>query len=211
MFRDRIAQKLHELRWSFRSRIGRLYALFASPRGGVCAEVGVWAGAFSARIIQLRRPRELHLIDPWRFAPQFPERMYGGAVALDQAYMDELMGSVANRFADNPNVKIHRCTSLEASREFDDCYFVWIYLDGDHSYDAVLADLNAWFPKIKAGGRIVCDDYTWLDENRNTSMKAAIHAFLTARSDYKSRLVLGQFLIQKTFRQWGAAVNNVSP
>lgn len=170
----------------------------AAPRGGVCAEVGVWAGGFSARIIQLRKPREVHLIDPWQFEPSLPERMYGGAVASSQAYMDDLMASVAARFAGNPSVKLHRSTSIEAAQRFADNYFDWVYLDGDHSYDSVLADLNAWFPKVKIGGRIVCDDYTWVDEKRTQSVKAAVDTFLRANPGHKGRLVFGQFLIRRT-------------
>ena len=137
-----------------RSRPGRLYALWAAPRGGVCAEIGIWAGSYSERILKLRRPRELHLVDPWLFVPSLPERMYGGAVAPDQRYMDSLMRSVVDRFSANPEVKIHRQTSIEAAKAFGEGYFDWIYIDGDHSFGAVLADLNAWFPKLKRHHRL---------------------------------------------------------
>jgi Methyltransferase domain len=183
--------------WTLKSRIGRLRALYAAPRGSVCAEIGVWAGGFSARIVQLRKPRELHLIDPWQFVPELPERLYGGLVASSQSYMDKLMASVVERFAGNPNVRIHRTTSLVAAKEFPDGYFDWVYIDGDHSFDAVLADLNAWFPKLKLSGSIVCDDYTWVDENRTASVKIAVDSFLESGQDRRGRLFCGQFLIRK--------------
>src|SRR5262249_33632962 len=167
-----------DLFWALKSSIGRLYALFAAPRGGVCAEIGVWQGGFSRRIVQLRNPRELHLVDPWQFVPSLPERMYGGSVAKNQGDMDAIMNSVVARFAGNQAVMVHRTTSLEAARRFADCYFDWVYIDGDHSYDAVLADLNAWFPKLKLGGKVVLDDYTWQDEARTLIVKAAAHRFL---------------------------------
>ena len=186
-----------DLVWTLRIRIGRLYALFAAPRGGICAEIGVWQGGFSRRILQLRKPRELHLIDPWQFVPSLPERMYGGSFAKSQCDMDAIMASVIDRFADSEAVKVHRTTSLEAAKIFPDGYFDWVYIDGDHSYDAVLADLNAWFPKVKPGGKIVLDDYTWLDETRTLSVKAAAHDFIATNPGHKTRLVQGQFLIQK--------------
>jgi hypothetical protein len=183
--------------WAVRSRIGRLYALLAAPRGGVCAEIGVWQGGFSRRIVELRKPRELHLIDPWQFIPSLPERMYGGLIAKSQSDMDAIMASVVARFADNKAVKVHRTTSLEAAKRFPESYFDWVYIDGDHSYDAVHADLNAWFPKVKLGGKIVLDDYTWQDEARTLSVKAAAHRFVEENPGHKTRLVQGQFLIQK--------------
>ena len=51
------------------------------PENGVCVEIGVWKGDFSDRILRLTRPRELYLIDPWAFQPQFPKRMYSGNLA----------------------------------------------------------------------------------------------------------------------------------
>jgi len=178
-------------------RLGRLYALFTLPRGAVAAEIGVWAGGFSRRIVQLRQPAELHLIDPWQFMPQFPQRMYGGTVAASQSDMDRLYDDVRRRFAGSASVKIHRRGSPDAASEFADGYFDWIYLDGDHSREAVLTDLVAWFPKLKPSGMMVCDDYTWVDEQGERSVKIGIEAFLKATSGRTGRAVLGQFFIAK--------------
>ena len=46
---------------------------------------------------------------------------------------------------------MHRSTSAEAALTFDDEYFDWVYIDGDHSYEAVLADLRA-FAQGESGG-----------------------------------------------------------
>jgi hypothetical protein len=52
-------------------------------------------------------------------------------------------------------------TSTEAARFMDDRSVDFLMLDGDHSYDAVMSDLDAWQPKMKKGGIISGDDYTW--------------------------------------------------
>jgi hypothetical protein len=124
--------------------------------------------------------------------------MYGGAVTSSQTYMDDLMASVIERFAGNASVKIHLfCTSIEAAQHFHDCYFDWIYLDGDHSYDAVPVDLSTWFPIGRMGGNIVCGDCSWVDENGTRSVKAAVESFLESHPSHMGRLVFGQFLIRK--------------
>jgi len=37
-----------------------------------------------------------------------------------------------------------------------------LFVDGDHSYEGALADLNNYGPKVKSGGLIVCHDVTYL-------------------------------------------------
>lgn len=37
------------------------------PTGGVCAEIGLWEEDLCARILKVRKPRELDLIDPWEY------------------------------------------------------------------------------------------------------------------------------------------------
>jgi predicted O-methyltransferase YrrM len=35
----------------------------------------------------------------------------------------------------------------------------FLYIDADHGYDGVMADLIAWVPHVRPGGVIVGDDY----------------------------------------------------
>lgn len=45
-----------------------------------------------------------------------------------------------------------RMSSLEAVTHFADESLDFVYIDGDHRYDAVMADIAAWLPKVKTGG-----------------------------------------------------------
>jgi len=171
--------------------------LLAAPRHGRCAEIGVWKGDFSHRILQLRKPAELHLIDPWLFASHFPDRWYGGAVARSQADMDAIAQSVVCRFAGSPEVVIHRTSSLDAAARFSESYFDWIYIDGDHSYQSVLDDLRTWYSKLRSGGYIALDDYEWRDEHNTTSVRSAINTFLANNTVAAATVMQGQFLIRK--------------
>jgi hypothetical protein len=57
----------------------RKFVTQLAPPSGVCAEIGVWKGEFSAQILKVARPSKLHLIDPWRFmtAPEYAHARYG--------------------------------------------------------------------------------------------------------------------------------------
>ena len=140
----------------------REYLLKALPKHAVGAEIGVWRGEFAIDLMRRAKPDRLHLIDPWEFMPEKSGSVYGGSVAKQQADMDAIYNAVAAQFA-GPikagRVVMHRTTSAAAALEFSDEYFDWVYIDGDHSYEGVLADLRAFTPKVKRGGLVTGDDY----------------------------------------------------
>jgi hypothetical protein len=147
------------------------------PKRCVVAEIGVWTGDFSALIDKITKPQELHLIDPWRFSPEFPERFYGGRRASSQEDMTAIQNAVRERFKENQHIAVHAMPSLEGAAAFPDGYFDWVYIDGDHSYEAVLNDLKAWAPKVKKGGFVTGDDVHWRDETRTLPVMRAIAEF----------------------------------
>lgn len=55
---------------------------------------------------------------------------------------------------------IHKqISSAEAANEYEDSSLDFVWIDGDHSYDAVIIDINAWLPKVKPGGWMGGHDY----------------------------------------------------
>lgn len=48
--------------------------------------------------------------------------------------------------------------SVEAAKNYEDGSVDFIFLDGDHSYEGLCKDLEAWLPKLKPGGVIAGDD-----------------------------------------------------
>jgi len=133
------------------------------PSDSVCAEIGVYKGDFSTLILE-RRPKKLHLIDPWRFErdPRYAGSWYGGSIGKDQARMDVIYKSVLSRFRPEITsgiVEVHRNKSADSCRQFPDAYFDWIYVDGDHQYEFVKADLEMFLPKLKRHGLVAGDDY----------------------------------------------------
>ncbi len=167
------------------------------PRGGVCAEIGVWQGEFSVRILAMTAPSKLHLIDPWTFQPEFRARGYGGKVAKSQAEMDRLYEQVRARFATLANVAIYRDTSVHALGEFRDGFFDWVYIDGNHYYDYVRTDLHLALQKVRPGGLITGDDYDW-GASDGFPVRRAVHDFLRDNAiGTKVQIMGSQFLINR--------------
>ena len=148
----------------------REFILAHLPQDAVGAEIGVFKGNFSATILRVNHPRRLYLIDPW----------YPGAADLPNLDADATYTSVRDRFAaaiTAGTVVVHREPSSAAAARFADGSLDWIYVDGDHHYEAVRQDLELYLPKVKVGGYIVCDDYHFAG-NFGDGVTRAVDEFL---------------------------------
>lgn len=125
------------------------------PENRVVGEIGVHEGHFSRRILSLTDPTRLHLIDPWECRQDLEHSWYGRSVGQNE--MDDRYHNVKLQFRMRKEVYIHRKRSDEVS--FPPKYFDWVYIDGDHTYDAVKADLIRFAPMITEGGFLCGDDY----------------------------------------------------
>jgi hypothetical protein len=69
---------------------------------------------------------------------------------------------VCKRFAPEVaagQVFIHRGDSHTVCEQFEDEYFDWIYIDGNHLYEFAIRDLRLYHRKVKPGGFLTGDDY----------------------------------------------------
>lgn len=60
-------------------------------------------------------------------------------------------------------VRMIREPSVQAANNFTDTLVDFIFVDGDHSYDATLADCEAYYPFLKEGGLFCGHDYSSID------------------------------------------------
>ena len=67
--------------------------------------------------------------------------------------------------------------SVSAARLFNDASLDWVHLDARHDYASVKADIDAWLPKVKAGGWLSGDDY---DEEKWPEVVKAVSELLPA-------------------------------
>lgn len=119
-------------------------------------EVGVWRGDMSAALL-LGNP-ELHLVmvDPWEDPmTQPPLKKRGRQPTQDALHMRAVN---VTSFAGERR-EVLRMSSVEAARAMRGRTFDLVFIDGDHSYEAVQADIAAWLPRIARGGWLGGHDY----------------------------------------------------
>jgi hypothetical protein len=189
----RVAQR----RTSTRSR-HRRQLISKLPKHGVGAEVGTWKGDFAAWLLRRANPTRLHLIDPWesRPDPAYADARYGDRKPGSQERLDAIYDSVCQRFASeisDGRVLIHRSRALDAVGGLES--LDWAYLDGDHTYEAVKAELERFYPLIRPGGALAGDDSGragWWEDG----VRRAVDEFAAAREGQLT-VVGDQFLIVK--------------
>ncbi|MEM9060792.1 MAG: class I SAM-dependent methyltransferase [Pseudomonadota bacterium] len=139
----------------------RLKVARSLPKNGIGAEIGVWKGDYSAILLREATPECLHLIDPWsvREDPSHASAWYGAGSGVD---MDAILRGVVERFAPEigaGQVVIHRAPSTDAMAALAADSLDFVYVDGDHAYDGVKADLEISVLRLKPGGWLCVDDH----------------------------------------------------
>jgi predicted O-methyltransferase YrrM len=76
-----------------------------------------------------------------------------------------------------------RMASLEAARHFENASCDLVMIDAAHDYDSVMADIAAWWPKVKPGGMLAGDDYHWPDVARAVAASFGDRAEVIGKAD----------------------------
>lgn len=179
----------------------RLVLATIMPQGGRVAEVGVFMGQYSRDIIIYNNPDRLFLIDPWHHHFD-PTNVH--ITQMNQQALDYMYKMVEATYKDHPRVHVMRRFSPAAAQLFPDHYFDWVYIDADHRYKYVAADLRGWWPKIRSGGYLSGHDYRPQKDHRYFGVKRAVDEFVHAHSLVLSMLSkekLANYAIQKSLRK----------
>lgn len=119
------------------------------------AEIGVAEGRFTAALLDLCP--EMHLIAVDSFAPGYKTWMGTEWTAAQQSKNRLKFEAVMKRYP--ARLGLLEMPSINAARwlaeELD-----FVFIDADHSYEAVKADIAAWRAKVREGGWITGHDYT---------------------------------------------------
>lgn len=158
------------------------------PKDAVVAEIGVQEGTFARFIVMHAHPKKLYLIDCWEH--QDPQIFDDPDANVEQSKQDKIYNDVKRKFESNPNVVVLKKYSPQAASLFKDEYFDWIYIDSNHAYEAVKADLDAWWPKVKRGGYMCGHDYIAFDRH-GFGITQALNEFMRDHNLYFTLLTHG--------------------
>lgn len=136
----------------------RYEALERLPKGGHIAEIGVAYGDFSKEILLKLKPEKFYAIDLFCESIGF---WNNGLFEKSQVTHYEWY---ANKFSDDirsGRMIMKKGFSWDVLEDFPDYYFDYIYLDAAHDYASVEKDIMQIVRKIKQGGIVQFNDYTF--------------------------------------------------
>jgi methyltransferase family protein len=127
---------------------------------GQAVEIGALNGANARQWISTWGQGTLTLIDPWKSQDPGIYKERQDWTDFEACYKECTM--LAEQF--KGRIILLRELSMNAVWQFDDKSLDCVYVDGNHAYEAAMADFCAWWPKLKSGGILGAHDY-WLDRN----------------------------------------------
>jgi hypothetical protein len=154
-------------------------------------EVGSWKGRSSVymgvEIINSGKEHSFSCVDTWAGC-EFTNHIKS---IRENTLYDEFLTNIEPL---NGLITPVKSTSLEAAKLVADESLDFCFIDASHDYDNVIADIHAWFPKVKPGGVIAGHDYPdW------EGVKKAVDEFFGNSIDAKYKCWIHQIAPKKDF------------
>ena len=141
--------------WLYDRMIGR------APNEAIFVEVGCWLGRSTAycarRIHDSGKSILFYAVDTWEGSPNEPALME--AVAQAGGSVFEMFRSNMEEAGVIESITPVKMPSVAAANLFEDRTLNFVFIDADHTTEAVKADIAAWRPKIKSGGTLAGHDW----------------------------------------------------
>ena len=110
-------------------------------------EVGVCNGVTSELYVQqIPNLKKLYAVD------NFPSFVDWDGTRVTEERQVETMRRCKERLAKYSNIEFVYKTSVEFGESLEDDSIDFVFIDGDHSFNATLKDIQIYWPKVKKGG-----------------------------------------------------------
>lgn len=117
----------------------------------VGAEVGVFDGSYSKILCDAIPNLKLYCVDPWTVYKGYRDHKFTTSMQRAEDKARETLAPY--------NCHFIKDFSVEAAKTFADESLDFVYIDGNHEYDYVKQDIEAWAPKVRKGGIVSGHDY----------------------------------------------------
>ena len=135
-------------------------------------EIGSYRGDLTYFLLKNLQNINLTSIDP--YLEYVAENNVSNSGTKMQNLRNDLLSNLSNEIDDN-RFQLIQDFSHNCFNNFNDGYFDFIFIDGDHSYESCLKDLTNYYNKVRKGGIICLHDY---DRKTVPGVKKAVDEFV---------------------------------
>ncbi|MEQ8282896.1 MAG: class I SAM-dependent methyltransferase [Parvibaculum sp.] len=163
----------------------REWVLNRLPKGSVGAEIGVFRGHFSEKIIDIVRPEKLYLVDIWTKVGEF----FGWSSPYTNS--NSLPTLVARQEVEARVKRRGYSEKVQIVEEYSNIFLKnipekldWVYLDTSHKFENTLNELRNCAAALKGDGHIVGDDFHASRDHPHYGVFRAVN-FFVKESDFE--------------------------
>lgn len=129
------------------------------PDEGLMVEIGSFRGRSLASVAENIKRKRLQVLSVDIFDKVIAEDYVEPDVyAKREGMLDDFLLTI-EQFGIREHVDVLAAKSIDAAKMLSDQQFDLVFIDADHSYEAVKADIEAWWPLVKEGGIMAGHDY----------------------------------------------------
>lgn len=126
------------------------------------AEVGVREGNH-LKTWMAAKPTCVVAVDLWANTGTKSQNDKDHSQAKCDAMFANLQGYMRDLALQGIDLQLLRGDSVKMAEVIDNDQLDFAYLDADHTYEAVKADIAAWWPKVRPGGTLAGHDYIGIE------------------------------------------------
>ncbi len=153
--RKKIIRQLENIRFEYRNDSipgemlrGELNWLFKTAKNmNSIVEVGSWKGR-STHALLSGCQGIVYAVDHFKGS-----KTGQGNCTPEKAAQEDIFQEFLKNVGHFQNLKVYKMDSLEAAKKFKNKSVDMVFIDGDHSFESVKADIEAWLPKAR---KLIC-------------------------------------------------------
>jgi len=158
--------KISQSRWH---DMGHLFNDLGFKKG---VEVGVYKARFTTCLAKRMPNCQIIGIDAWT--------VYKGYKDYENNDLESMAQKEAERRTKGfTNVKLIKDWSMDAVKQFEDESIDFVFIDANHDFECVVADIAAWSKKVRRGG-IVCGHDYFKNKRHNFGVVEAVNGWCDA-------------------------------
>jgi predicted O-methyltransferase YrrM len=164
--------------WCSKEKASLLYDFIINEKPKTCVEIGVFGGASILPIATALKVNcnnaVVYAIDPWKTEECLKGHDKANADWWSKVNLDSIYKSFVNLVTRNSlqNQVVILKQTAEGALTHIPAKIDFLHIDGNHGEEAVNFDVDNYFPRVKKGGIIVCDDVHWQVNGKRTTKGA---------------------------------------